>query len=146
MEVLAEAKKLAQCYRALTGKPLGITGEVAEFKAARLSKPDLVEARQRYDAMRTENGVRHRLQIKGRCVLPGSKSSQCVGKLDIKKAFDGVLLVLMDAAFNATAIYEIDRGPVIAALTAPGSQSRNERRALGIQKFRSIGRRVWPQG
>ncbi|MBI5898622.1 MAG: hypothetical protein HZB40_05305 [Rhodocyclales bacterium] len=27
-EILAEAKKLAQRYRALTDKPLGITGEV----------------------------------------------------------------------------------------------------------------------
>lgn len=31
MEVLGEAKRLAQEYRALTGKPLGITGEVAEY-------------------------------------------------------------------------------------------------------------------
>lgn len=29
MAILAEAKRLAQEYRALTGKPLGITGEVA---------------------------------------------------------------------------------------------------------------------
>lgn len=31
LEILAEAKKLAQKYRVLTGKPLGITGEVAEY-------------------------------------------------------------------------------------------------------------------
>ena len=30
MQILGEAKKLAQEYYALTGKPLGITGEVAE--------------------------------------------------------------------------------------------------------------------
>ena len=30
MEVLADAKRVAQEYRALTGKPLGITGEVAD--------------------------------------------------------------------------------------------------------------------
>jgi hypothetical protein len=35
MEILGQAKALAQRYRALTGKPLGITGEVAEFEAAR---------------------------------------------------------------------------------------------------------------
>ena len=34
MEILSEAKKLAQKYRAATGKPLGITGEVAEYEAA----------------------------------------------------------------------------------------------------------------
>ena len=30
--VLQKVKRLAQEYRALTGKPLGITGEVAEYK------------------------------------------------------------------------------------------------------------------
>jgi hypothetical protein len=49
----------------------------------------------------------------------------------------------MDAAFDATAIYEADRAAVIAALTAPGSRSRNERGALGVSKFKSIGRLVW---
>jgi hypothetical protein len=35
MEILSQAKALAQRYRALTRQPLGITGEVAEFEAAR---------------------------------------------------------------------------------------------------------------
>jgi hypothetical protein len=145
MEVLAAAKSLAQRYRTLTGKPLGITGEVAEFEAARLLDLKLVDVRQAgYDAVRIENGVPHRLQIKGRCVLAGAKPGQRMGSLDITKEFDGVLLVLMDASFNATAIYEADRAPVIAALTAPGSKSRNERGALGVTKFKSIGRRIWP--
>lgn len=145
MEILAAAKSLAQRYRTLTGKPLGITGEVAEFEAARLLNLKLVDARQAgFDAIRIENGVPHRLQIKGRCVLPGAKPGQRMGRLDITKEFDGVLLVLMDASFNATAIYEADRASVIAALTVPGSKSRNERGALGIVKFKSIGRRIWP--
>lgn len=145
MEILSAAKKLAQRYRVLTGKPLGITGEVAEFEAARLLNLQLVEARQAgYDAIRMEGGVPHRLQIKGRCILDKSKKSQRLSKIDIKKEFDGVLLVLMDETFNATAIYEADREPVIDALTAPGSRSRNERGALDVRKFRAIGRSVWP--
>jgi hypothetical protein len=129
----------------LTGKPLGITGEVAEFEAARLLNLELVEARQAgYDAIRMENGVPHRLQIKGRCILDKTKKSQRISRIDIKKEFDGVLLVLMDENFNATAIYEADRQPVIDALSVPGSRSRNERGALGVSKFRSIGRSVWP--
>ena len=36
MNVLKQAKRLAQTYRQLTGKPLGITGEVAEYEAARI--------------------------------------------------------------------------------------------------------------
>ncbi|MCH7564858.1 MAG: hypothetical protein IH968_13650 [Gemmatimonadetes bacterium] len=144
MAILADAKKLAHRYRALTGKPLGITGEIAEFEAARLLDLKLVEARQAgYDAIRYENGAEHRLQIKGRCILPSAKPGQRIGKIDIKKEFDGVLLVLMDESFNATAIYEADRESVVAALTAPGSKSRNERSALGISKFTSVAKQVW---
>jgi len=46
LEFLSQAKQIAQRYRALTGKPLGITGEVAEYEAARLLDLKLVEARQ----------------------------------------------------------------------------------------------------
>jgi hypothetical protein len=145
-EILGAAKKLAQRYRTLTGKPLGIAGEVAEFEAARLLGVKLVEARQAgYDATRLENGVTHRLQIKGRCVPSGASKSQRLGGIDIKKEFDGVLLVLMDEHLNATAIYEADRAPVIEAITKPGSKARNERGALAVSKFISIGRKVWPQ-
>lgn len=144
MSVLAEAKKLAQRYRTLTGKPLGVTGEVAEYEAARLLSLELLPPRQAgYDAIRTEGGKRVTLQIKGRCILPGSSPGQRMGTIDIDKPFDAVLLVLMDEALDATAIYEADRESVIAALTAPGSKSRNERGALGVGKFKSIGRCVW---
>ena len=36
MALLAEAKRLAREYYGLTGKPLGVTDEVAEYDAARL--------------------------------------------------------------------------------------------------------------
>lgn len=145
LRLLGEAKLLAQQYRQLTGKPLGITGEVAEFEAARLLKLTLVEARTAgYDAIHTENGIQRRVQIKGRCLLPGSKRSQRVSRINISKEFDAVLLVLMDDAFNATAIYEADRANVIETLTAPGSKARNERGALDVRKFRSIAKLVWP--
>ena len=71
LEILSEAKRLAQEYRALTGKPLGVTGEVAEYEAARLLAVDLTPARHAgYDAVRPGDGRRY--QIKGRCLLPGS--------------------------------------------------------------------------
>ncbi|WP_165678973.1 MULTISPECIES: hypothetical protein [Pseudomonadaceae] len=40
MELLGQAKILIQRYGALTNKPLGITGEVAEFEATRLLSLD----------------------------------------------------------------------------------------------------------
>ena len=51
LEILSTAKRLAQEYRTLTGKPLGVTGEVAEYEAARLLGVELTPARQAgYDA------------------------------------------------------------------------------------------------
>ncbi len=144
LEILAEAKKLAQRYRKLTGKPLGITGEVAEYEAARILDLKLTPARQAgYDAIEVRDGRPIRLQIKGRCVLEDSKPGQRVGAIDIDKEFDAVLLVLLDGDYEATAIYEAPREAVVSALTAPGSKSRNERRALGVSKFRSIGSLRW---
>jgi hypothetical protein len=144
LEILAEAKKLAQKYRALTGKPLGITGEVAEYEAARILGVALTPARQAgYDATETRKGKIFHLQIKGRCVLEGSKPGQRMGSIDIKKEFDAVLLVLLDGNFDATVIYEAPREAVIAALTKPGSKSRNERGSLGISQFKSIAHVRW---
>jgi hypothetical protein len=144
MTLLANAKALAQQYRALTGKPLGITGEVAEYEASRILGVKLTPARQAgYDAVETVNGVVRRLQIKGRCLLKDCKPGQRLGSIDVRKDFDGVLLVLLDENFNATSIYEADREDVLRALAEPGSKSRNERGALGVSKFKSIARQRW---
>ena len=144
MEILDQAKRLAQEYYALTLKPLGITGEVAEYEAARILHLELTPARQEgYDAIeRNGNSIRH-LQIKGRCVLPNSKPGQRVGSIDKRKEWDAVLLVLLDENFEATEIYEADRAAVLEALSEPGSKARNERGQLGISKFMTIGKPRW---
>ncbi|MFA5909277.1 MAG: hypothetical protein WC815_10905 [Vicinamibacterales bacterium] len=119
LAILSAAKRLAQEYRELTGKPLGVTGEVAEYEAARLLGVELTPARHAgYDAVRRNDG--RRFQIKGRCMLPGSKPGQRLGSIDIDKEFDAVLMVLLDETLDATAIYEAERKAVVAALTAPG--------------------------
>jgi len=144
LDILREAKVLAREYYRLTGKPLGITGEVAEYEAARVLGVELTAARQAgYDATEKQNGVIRRLQIKGRCLLPNCKPGQRLGSIDIKKDWDAVLLVILDEHFDATAMYEADRPAVISAITAPGSKARNERGALSVSKFRSIAKVRW---
>jgi hypothetical protein len=144
MEILREAKKLAQEYRTLTGKPLGITGEVAEYEAARILGIELTPARQAgYDALEHQDGKARRLQIKGRCRLPGCKPGQRVGSVDITKEWDAVLLVLLDENFEALEIHEAERAAVLKALSAPGSKARNERGALAVTKFKSIAKLRW---
>jgi len=79
IEVLKEAKKLAQEYRVLTGKPLGITGEVAEYEAARILGVELTPARQPgYDAIERKAGDMRHLQKLGAVyfLLRGSEFSQ----------------------------------------------------------------------
>jgi hypothetical protein len=39
LEILADAKRLAKRYREATGRPLGVTGEVAEYEAQVPAKP-----------------------------------------------------------------------------------------------------------
>lgn len=144
IEILTEAKSLAKKYRKLTGRPLGITGEVAEFLAAQILGLELAEARQSgYDALRQENGKTTKIQIKGRCVPKGASPGQRVGSIQLDKEWDSVLLVLMDEDLEVTSMYEAERAKVEQALLAPGSKSRNERGALSVSKFKSIGHEVW---
>ena len=127
LEILGEAKQLALEYRRLTGKPLGITGEVAEYEAARILGIQLSPARQDgYDATESIGGRVRRLQIKGRCLLDNCKPGQRLGSIRIDKEWDVVLMVLLDQNFDAVEIYEAHREPIVATLCAPGSKARNE--------------------
>lgn len=143
-ELLTTARELARQYRELTGKPLGITGEVAEFEAARLLGLQLAPARQDgYDDTETVCSITRRLQIKGRCLAPGANRGQRIGTIQSDKPWDAVLLVLLDLEYRATAIWEADRESVLTALAVPGSKARNERGALSIAKFKQIGKVRW---
>ncbi|WP_318646593.1 hypothetical protein [Pseudomonas sp. Pdm06] len=143
-EVLRDAKVLARRYYRLTGKLLGITGEVAEFEAATKLGLDLHCARKAgFDATEFRNGCPVRIQIKGRCVPNPSKMVGRLGAIDLVQPFDSVLLVLLDPDFNAFAMYEASRDVVVTALTKPGSKARNERGSLGIRQFIAISAPRW---
>jgi len=144
MKLLKEVKDLAREYYGLTGKPLGVTGEVAEYEAARILGIELTPARQAgYDAIERTAGTIKKLQIKGRCLQKNCKRSQQLGSIGTKHNWDAVLMVLLDHKFNATQIYEAKRTLVEAALKAPGSKARNVRGALSVSKFKSIGILRW---
>ena len=89
LEILKEAKVLARRFYRLTGKPLGVTGEVAEYEAATRLGLLLHPARQAgYDATETlEDGVA-RIQIKGRCILNPQKITGRMGAIDLTTADD----------------------------------------------------------
>lgn len=141
--IIGSAKELAKRYRRATGRPLGITGEVAEYEAARLLGLDLAVARNSgYDAVDKRNGETKLIQIKGRCVL-SCNPGQRVGSIDTNKEWDSVLLVLLNADLEPTVIYEANRHEIIEALLKPGSKARNECGQLSVSKFKSLGKIVW---
>jgi hypothetical protein len=96
-EILATVKPLAAEYYQLTGKPLGVTGEVAEYVAAKMLGLTLAEARTPGDdAIRqTPNGP-ERIQIKGRAFGDDAKPSQRLSRIKADAACDVVILVLLD--------------------------------------------------
>ncbi len=142
-EILADVKSLAVEYYDLTGKPLGVTGEVAEVAAAEKLGLELAPARtEGYDATRPGG---ERVQIKGRRILHRKRPyTGRVSKIDVTKPFDTVALVLLDERYEVVEIWEAGRAAIEERIRAPGSKARNERGSLGIAQFRSIAKRVWP--
>ena len=88
-EILAIVKPLAAEYYRLTGKPLGVTGEVAEYIAAKRLNLELRPARSEgCDAIRKTPLGEERIQIKGRAVGPKSKSGQRLGRIKLDAPCD----------------------------------------------------------
>ena len=145
-DILADVKRLAAEYYAVTGKPIGVCGELAEFEAAEKLGLELADARTAgYDAVRHVDGRIERVQVKGRRVAPGKpRYNGRVPKINLKQPFDTVALVLMDTGYETVEIWEAPREAVRARLEATGSKSRNELGSMGISQFKSIARRVWP--
>jgi len=143
-DLIEQAKRLAKEYRKRTGRPLGVTGEVAEYEACRLLGLCLAPVRQKgFDAIRpTPDGIR-RVQVKGRVLLPNAKAGQRLSRISLKHEWDATIVVVLDEDLEPIIIYEAERAAVEAALTAPGSKSRNDRGQLGLSKFKSIARVVW---
>ena len=143
---MADAKALAIRYYDLTGKPLGITGELAEMQAAELLDLELTDARTPgFDAYRMRSGKAERIQIKGRAVDGLDRYRGRCPSIKCGDQFDYVLTVLMDRrSLDVLEIWEASEAEVQARLQAPGSKARNERNSMGLSQFKSIAKKVWP--
>lgn len=142
--ILADVKVLALEYHAATGKPLGVTGEIAEAEAARLLELELMDARSPgFDAIRRVNGRAETIQIKGRWKRQGANWGR-VPSINTNKPFDFAMLVLMKGDYEVFEIWETPKARVIERLDEPGSKARNERRSMGVSQFMTIATRVWP--
>lgn len=145
-EILTTIKPLAAEYYRLTGKPLGVTGEVAEAVAAEVLGLELAPPRTAgYDAIRrTAEGGKERIQIKGRAFGADAKPGRRLGQIKQAAACDTVLLVLLDnATLDLREIWEAPYMVVAERLALPGSKAR-ERGALGVREFKRFAVKVWP--
>jgi hypothetical protein len=141
-EILAAAKALAIEYYQLTGKPLGVTGELAEYVAAQVLRLKLVPPRTPgHDATRRRKGSVECIQIKGRAFKSGK--SQKLGKFNIKVPCDTAMMVLLDiTTLDPREIWEAPFSAVIKRLGVPGSKAR-DRGVLTVGDFKRFGKRVF---
>ena len=140
--LLEKAKALAIEYRNLTKKPLGITGEVAEYEAARILGYEICEARTcGYDLIDHKG---KKVQVKGRVIL-NKKSGQRVPSIKHEnKEWHYTLLVLLNEEYEVQMIYKAARKPIIEFLDATDSKARKERRSMSISQFKKLaGEPIW---
>ena len=144
--LIFQARSISRRYYELTGRPLGVSGELAEYSAARLLGLTLAPVREAaYDATQQRGDRQLRIQIKGRAVERQRKYVGRVPSIKLLPEFDVALLVLLDkATYEVIEIWEAPFQAIRQRLEKPGSKSRNERGSMGISQFKSIAIQVWP--
>jgi len=143
-KLMLEARKLAVNFRQATGKPLGISNEIAVHDVIRLMHLEAVSTASNggYDAIGTGERAGKRIQIKGRSIASESKSSQRIGQIKQDKEWDSIMLILLNEAYEPLEIYEADRQPIMDVVNQTSHKRRN-RGALSVARFKKIGKLVW---
>lgn len=135
-----EARRLAADYRRATGKTLPLSPEIAINDAMRLLGLK-TPADDSCDALRlADDGIR-KVQVKGRVIFDEVKSGHRIGQLKLEKAWDEILLVIMDEDYQTKEIYCCTRPTIEQALA---EKSPNKRGAMTVAQFKIIADKVWP--
>lgn len=143
-KLISEARRIAAEYRRTTGKPLGISAEIAQHDACTFLELNPDEEAIGYDAIGLA-GEREgqRFQIKGRAIFDEKKGGQRVGQIKIEQDWDRILLVLMDEEFETTEIYEASRDDILKDIDESVSSNRSKRGAMSVARFKRIAHLVW---
>ena len=142
-KLMVEARKLAAQYRVATGKPLGISSEIAMHDVIRIMDLQPTDNPQMgYDAIGKGPREGKRIQIKGRTVSEDAKSNQRIGQIKVDQDWDSVMLVLMNEQYEPLEIYEAQREQILDAVANTSTKRRN-RGALSVAKFKHLGKLVW---
>lgn len=146
-KLISEARRIAAEYRRATGKPLGISAEIARYDACTYLGLEAHEDAIGYDAIGLK-GEREgcRFQIKGRAIFDEKKGGQRLGQIKIGQNWDKILLVLMNEDFETTDIYEASRVDILECIDEAGSSNRQKRGAMSVARFKRIAHLVWNRG
>jgi hypothetical protein len=117
VRLLKEANSLAREYYSLGGKPLGVTGEVAEYEAAREFLVLNSLQRGRLDMTRLSALTARQRSCKSKGVVYRKTVNR-------ESDWNAVLMVLLDHEFNALENYEAERPEIVSTLKKPGSIAR----------------------
>jgi len=143
-KLISEARRIAAEYRRATGKPLGISAEIATHDACSFLDLEPCEEAVGYDAVGLKGERKgQRFQIKGRAIFDEQKGGQRLGQIKIEQDWDKILLVLMDEDFETTDIYEASREDILADLDDSGTSNRKKRGAMSVARFKRIAHLVW---
>ena len=143
-KLISEARRIAAEYRRATGKPLGISAEIALHDACTYLGLEADENATGYDAVGAQGkrtGLRY--QVKGRAIFDESKGGQRLGQLKLDQNWDYLALVIMDEDFAATEIYEVSRNELINDLDESGSSNRQKRGAMSVARFKHLAHLAW---
>jgi hypothetical protein len=143
-KLISEARRIAAEYRRTTGKPLGISAEIARHDACTFLELEPDEEAIGFDAVGL-HGERKgcRYQIKGRAIFDEKKGGQRLGQIKVEQDWDKILLVLMDDDFNSTEIYEASRNELLEELDE--NNNRKKRGAMSVAHFKRLAHLVWSQ-
>lgn len=144
-KLISEARRIAAEYRRTTGKPLGISAEIARHDACSCLKLESAEDAIGYDALGLSGDRKGlRFQIKGRAIFDEHKGGQRLGQIKIDQNWDKILLVLMDENFDTTDIYEASREDMLNDIENCGDNSnRKKRGAISVARFKRLAQLVW---
>jgi hypothetical protein len=142
-EILKKVKPLATEYYRLTGRHLGVTGEVGEIEVVDLFGMTLAPARATgIDAHRGGE----RVQIKTRARDPKYKSLGRMSRISIDRPCDTVMLAMLDIeTLDLAEVWEAPFNEVANELRRPGSAART-RGQLSVSKFKSLAHKTWERG
>ena len=142
--LITQARRLAAEFRAVTGKPLPVSAEIAQYDASRLLGLEPVSpGTGGYDAVGRGSRSDRRIQIKGRVVANEGRPAHRIGQLKLDQEWDTLMLVLMDEQFEPFQIYEAERPIIEACFNDAQGKGHNRRGAMSVARFKNIARLVW---